>query len=86
MSATVAMAMDVPLSFLNQVDLVGNCVDIVLFVVWNLLYTFSIPADVVSVREILLLDIVRVLVRGLVNGQVRSTVNEYSFRHDGWRM
>lgn len=78
----VAMAMDVPLSFLDQVDLVGNSIDILLFVVWDLLYTFSIPADVVSARKILLLEVVRVLVRGLVNGQVGSTIDEYSGRHD----
>ena len=49
MGAAVAMAMDVPLGFLNQVDLFGNCIDIILFVVWNLLYTFRIPANIVSV-------------------------------------
>lgn len=82
MGAAVAMAMDIPLGFLNQVDLFGNCIDIILFVVWNLLYAFRIPANIVSVREVLFLEVVRVLVRGLVNGQVGSAIDEYSGSHD----
>lgn len=48
MSSTVAMAVDVPLGFLDQVDLFGNGIDIFLFVVGDLLYTFSIPTNIVS--------------------------------------
>lgn len=82
MGTAVTMAMDVPLSLLDLVDLFGNCVDIVLFVVRDLLYTFRVPADVVASREVLLLDIVGVLVGSFMDSQFGSTIDGYSSRHD----
>jgi hypothetical protein len=82
MGAAVAMAMDVPLSLLDLIDLFGNCVDIVLFVFGDLLYTFRVPADVVASREVLLLDIVGVLVGSFMDSQFRSMINGDGSRHD----
>ncbi|KAG9533585.1 heme-dependent catalase, partial [Aureobasidium melanogenum] len=62
MGTAIAMTVDVPLGFLNQVDLFGDGIDIVLLVFWDLLYTFSIPTNIVSTGEVFLLDIVGVLV------------------------
>jgi hypothetical protein len=82
MGTAVAMTVDVPLGFLNQVDLFGDGIDIVLLVLWDLLYTFSIPTNIVSTGEVFLLDIVGVLVWSFVDGQLRSTIDDYSGRHD----
>lgn len=47
-----AVAMTVPLSFLYGIDHIGNCLDILILIRWNLLHTLSVPANIMSFGHI----------------------------------
>ena len=51
----VAMAVIVPLCFLDDVDHICHRLDVFLFIGWDLLHAFSIPADIIPVSQLRLI-------------------------------